>query len=136
MTHAVPAWHEQHRSWSDASHEERVVIGAADHLHAGHFRRHARLPQYTHDPGGTGRRRIRVQQLGQVRDTSSRADLTGAALDFLKHAVAPAAVDIADIDLEPHLARDAVDRAWKYLAHAHRSDRVARPGRQCRALHQ
>src|SRR5262245_7490306 len=125
MAHTVAAWHKQHRRWSDAGHEERVVICAADHLHPRHSCRRARLLKHTHDPGGTGRWRIRIQQFGRARYTSPRADLTCAMLDLLKHAVAPDAIDVADIDLEPHLARDAVDRARKYLAHAGGSDRVA-----------
>src|SRR6202008_4053165 len=64
----------KHGGRRDAGHEERVVIGAADHFEKRKFVRAASLGEGVCNQRRTVCRRVRVEQFGSNRDTAFQSD--------------------------------------------------------------
>ena len=80
------------------------------------------------------RRRIGIYQLGRNVYTSPRRHLSALAAQCVQHAVAPRPVNVANVCFQFHARWNAVDRAGKDFANAHRAHGVDCAGRLCRCL--
>mmetsp|Transcript_29455 Transcript_29455/g.87111 ORF Transcript_29455/g.87111 Transcript_29455/m.87111 type:complete len:306 (+) Transcript_29455:711-1628(+) len=106
---AIAARDEDHAGGRNASHEQRVMVRAADHALVpqpqllGH-RLHGVL-----DLGAAGRWGILVHDGNGVAHVAARRDVGRRRAHLGDHSVAPRAVGVADINAQHRVARHAVD---------------------------
>ena len=118
VTHAAAAGNEEHGDRSDARHEERVVIGAADHALAAFTGGLRGLFHGLEDCGIASGRGIGVDHLRRNRDSASLGHFVASGFQLVDHRIAPRAVDVANVGFEAHAGGNAVDGAGKDFADA------------------
>src|SRR6266542_5867379 len=85
MADAAAARNEDHRGWAKLRHEQRIVIGPADHRLRRQLQRGANFPERRDHDGMASRRRIRVDQLQRPFDTAAAARRGGGFANRGEH---------------------------------------------------
>jgi len=123
---SVAAGDEQHRNRSDARDEKRVVIRATDHGKNVYRVLAARLRKGFDNRGCAVRRRVGIQQLTLDRNFSPNGNRRAGGVNCIHNLVAPLKIRVAYVNAEADSAWNAIDRAGKHVADAHRCHCVDR----------
>ncbi len=114
--------------------ERGIVVGARNHSLVRFAGRDGRCFKRGQNREVAGRRRVGVDQLSGDLDAAAGAHFFSCGGERGENAVAPRAIDVANVGRDHHARRDAVDRAGKHIADAHSADGVDRAGRFCRGF--
>src|ERR1700744_1074205 len=118
MADAVAAGNEEHGYGRYAGHEERIMIGAADHAFVAFAGGFAGVFEGSEGGFVACSRWIGVDDLRADADVALRCGLVACGLDCGENAIAAGGVDVADIDFKLDARGDGVDCAGKDFADA------------------
>src|SRR2546422_11373692 len=102
----MAAGDEQHRDWSDARNEERIMIGAAHHGEKTHAMLSARLSQRIDYFWRGVYRRGCILQFCVNRDPAFVLNRTAYPFYLLLHRLAPLVVPVAAVPAQGHAGRE------------------------------
>src|SRR4051812_29934677 len=121
---AALATHEEHGDVPDGLDRHAVVPGAARQPPHAHAARLDRALELAHEPGRAGARAEVLQQFDVAVDVPLVGDLADSKPRQLHCALMSGIVGRSDINGEPNLARNDVDRTGLRLDAADRADKV------------
>src|SRR5437764_14294599 len=112
MTNASPARDKDHRRRTELSHEQGIVIGAADHF----FGRQIKLVTNFKNCAGQGRITkgglVHIEALDLKTDPTAPTNLRHDFFDTPQGGIAAAQSRVAQINFQTGAARNTIDRAW------------------------
>ena len=103
---SAAAGNEEHGDGSDARHEKRIVIGAADHALVTFACCLCRLLQGIEDRGVAGCWRIGVDHFGLDGHATALCDFVARGLQLVDHPIASRSIDVANVGFESHAAKE------------------------------
>jgi len=124
MTVAFVARDENHGRRANLRHEERIVVGAADHALHGVAEFFCDAFRCLDNISIADRGRIKIQPLHREFNLAARADFFHGAFDLNERGITRLYERVAQVDLQPRTAGNTVHRAGFNAKYAGRADRV------------